>query len=123
MAERIERYLETAGAQVRWKRVRPALKRELRTHLEEQTEAYLAEGMAEDAAQETFFKAYRALDRFRGECADKTWLVRIAVNTCKDSGSQSLASNVSLAGKIMVTVTALPLYSDILKTVLSLAGN
>ena len=28
--------------------------------------------------------AYRALDRFRGECADKTWLVRIAVNTCKD---------------------------------------
>lgn len=51
MAERIERYLETAGAQVRWKRVRPALKRELRTHLEEQTEAYLAEGMAEDAAE------------------------------------------------------------------------
>lgn len=28
-------------------------------------------GMAEDAAQETFFKAYRALDRFRGECADQ----------------------------------------------------
>lgn len=51
MAERIERYLETAGAQVRWKRVRPALKRELRTHLEEQTEAYLAEGMTEDAAE------------------------------------------------------------------------
>ena len=49
--------------------------------------------------------------------------ISIDVNTCKDSGSQSLASNVSLAGKIMVTVTALPLYSDILKTVLSLAGN
>ena len=40
-------------------------------------------GMAEDAAQETFFKAYRALDRFRGECADKTWLVRILINECK----------------------------------------
>ena len=51
MAERIERYLETAGAQVRWKRVRSALERELRTHLEEQTEAYLAEGMDEDAAE------------------------------------------------------------------------
>lgn len=51
MAEQIERYLETAGAQVRWKRVRPALERELRTHLEEQTEAYVAEGMTEDAAQ------------------------------------------------------------------------
>ena len=51
MAERIEQYLDEVGAQVRWKRVRPALKRELRTHLEEQTEAYLAEGMAEDAAE------------------------------------------------------------------------
>ena len=50
-------------------------------------------------------------------------VTEFAVITCKDSGSQSLASNVSLAGKIMVTVTALPLYSDILKTVLSLAGN
>ena len=41
-------------------------------------------GMAEDAAQETFFKAYRALDRFRGEGAGKTWLVRIAINVCKN---------------------------------------
>ena len=46
MAEQIERYLETTGAQVRWKRVRPALERELRTHLEEQTEAYVSEGLA-----------------------------------------------------------------------------
>ena len=51
MAERIERYLEAAVAQVRWNRVRPALERELRTHLEEQTVAYLAEGMDEDAAE------------------------------------------------------------------------
>lgn len=50
-------------------------------------------------------------------------VTEFAVNTCKDAGSQSLASNVSLAGKIMVTLTALPLYSDILNTVLSLAGN
>ena len=39
---------------------------------------------AEDAAQETFFKAYRALDSFRGECDEKTWLMRIAINTCRD---------------------------------------
>ena len=48
-------------------------------------------------------------------------ITEFAVNTCKDAGSQSLANNVSLAGKIMVTVTSLPLYSDILNTVLSLA--
>ena len=40
--------------------------------------------LAEDATQETFFKAYKGLDRFRGECSEKTWLVRIAINTCKD---------------------------------------
>ncbi len=49
-------------------------------------------------------------------------VTEFAVNTCKDAGSQSLASNVSLAGKIMVTLTALPLYSDILNTVLSLTS-
>ena len=47
-------------------------------------------------------------------------LTEFAVNTCKDAGSQSIAGNVSLAGKIIVTVTALPLYTDILNTVLSL---
>ena len=45
MAERIEQYLDEVGAQVRWKRVRPALTQELRTHLEEQAEAYRAEGL------------------------------------------------------------------------------
>ena len=39
---------------------------------------------AEDAVQETFLKAYRAMDAFRGESSGKTWLVRIAMNTCRD---------------------------------------
>jgi len=39
---------------------------------------------AEDAVQETFLKAYRAMEAFRNECSEKTWLVRIAVNTCRD---------------------------------------
>lgn len=50
-------------------------------------------------------------------------ITEFAVNTCKDAGSQSLASNVLLAGKIMITLTSLPLYSDILNTVLSLTGT
>ena len=40
--------------------------------------------LAEDATQETFLKAYKALSSFRGEAAEKTWLMRIAINTCKD---------------------------------------
>lgn len=47
--------------------------------------AYLGDAaLAEDAVQETFLKAYRALDRFRGDAGEKTWLLRIAINTCRD---------------------------------------
>ena len=40
--------------------------------------------LAEDAVQETFIKAYRSFPVFRGDCSEKTWLMRIAVNTCRD---------------------------------------
>lgn len=39
---------------------------------------------AEDAAQETFVKAYHALKDFRMESKFSSWLYRIAVNTCKN---------------------------------------
>lgn len=42
------------------------------------------QSMAEDAVQETFLKAFRSWDAFRGDCGEKTWLTRIAVNTCRD---------------------------------------
>ncbi|MBF0537272.1 MAG: sigma-70 family RNA polymerase sigma factor [Nitrospirae bacterium] len=38
---------------------------------------------ANDCAQETFIKVYRAVGGFRGESSFSTWLYRIAVNTCK----------------------------------------
>ena len=40
--------------------------------------------LAEDAVQETFVKAWRFYDRYRKEASEKTWLMRIAVNTCRD---------------------------------------
>ena len=40
--------------------------------------------LAEDAVQETFLKAWRAHGNYRGEAAEKTWLMRIAMNTCRD---------------------------------------
>ncbi|MBQ3484697.1 MAG: sigma-70 family RNA polymerase sigma factor [Clostridia bacterium] len=40
--------------------------------------------LAEDAVQETFLKAYRSLSSFRGDSSTKTWLTRIAMNTCRD---------------------------------------
>ena len=41
---------------------------------------------AEDATQETFLKAWRSIGRFeaRNGCSPKTWIIRIAGNTCRD---------------------------------------
>ena len=36
-----------------------------------------------DAAQDAFLRCYRALPRFRGEAAFRTWLVGIAINVCR----------------------------------------
>ena len=39
---------------------------------------------ANDCAQETFLKAFKALKKFRGQSTFSTWLFRIAINTCKN---------------------------------------
>ncbi len=39
---------------------------------------------AEDLAQDSFIKAWRALHTFRGECSFTTWLYRITSNTARD---------------------------------------
>jgi len=45
---------------------------------------YVPSGDVPDVVQESFIKAYRALDSFRGDSAFYTWLYRIAVNTAKN---------------------------------------
>ena len=46
---------------------------------------YMKDGaLAEDAAQETFLKAYRKMDTLHDETKAKGWLMRIAGNVCKD---------------------------------------
>ena len=39
--------------------------------------------LAEDAVQDTFFKAYLHFGSFNGLCSEKTWLTKISINTCK----------------------------------------
>lgn len=39
---------------------------------------------AEDATHDVFIKAYKNLERFRGDSSIRTWLYRIAVNHCKN---------------------------------------
>lgn len=42
------------------------------------------EADAEDAAQETFFRAFKSLKRCRDRNAFRAWLTSIAANTCRD---------------------------------------
>ena len=51
MPDRIEAFIEAVAAEIRWKKARPVLTEEIRTHLLDQRDAYAAQGMAEDAAQ------------------------------------------------------------------------
>ena len=50
---------------------------------------------AEDAAQETFLRAWRFMERCEGR-GDKTWLVRIALNVCRDMRRSRWARHVDL---------------------------
>ena len=47
-------------------------------------ERMVGDADALDVAQESFIKAYRALNGFRGQSAFYTWLYRIAINTSKN---------------------------------------
>jgi len=60
---------------------------------------------AEDAVQETFVRAWRALDRFERQSSLRTWLHRIATNVCLDmrDASQRRARPVDLASWQAVT--------------------
>ena len=40
--------------------------------------------LAEDAVQETYIKIFRKYPGFENEQAEKAWIMRVAVNTCKD---------------------------------------
>ena len=39
---------------------------------------------ARDVCQETFLRAYRAINGFRGQAKFSSWLYRIALNLCRD---------------------------------------
>lgn len=40
--------------------------------------------LAEDAAQETFIRAWKSMDRYKGDASPRTWLTRIAINVCRN---------------------------------------
>src|SRR5262245_22240207 len=47
------------------------------------------DGDIEDLVQDAFIRAFRGLDRFRGQCQFRTWLLTIGGNVLKDLGRKA----------------------------------
>jgi len=47
------------------------------------------EADVDDLVQETFIRAFRSVDRFRGQCQFRTWLLTIGGNVLKDFGRRA----------------------------------
>src|SRR5437016_14473321 len=48
----------------------------------------------DDLVQETFIRAFRSVDRFRGHCQFRTWLLTIGGNVLKDFGRRAARRKV-----------------------------
>ena len=80
---------------------------------------------AEDAMQDAFIKVWRAMSRYeeREGCSAKTWIMRIAVNTCRDYRRtrwfRRARSDVSLdalpAADVPVSEASRELFLDVMR--------
>ena len=79
-------------------------------------------GLAEDAVHETFIKAYRALSSFRNESNLKTWLMKIAINTCRDMQRGSWWKHINRAVTLdQLNSAILPVSDDIISLNMEIA--
>ena len=51
------------------------------------------------------------------------WLTQFAADLCRDAGETAIAGKVTLAGKVLVLVLALPLFEKVFETVFGLLGR
>lgn len=70
---------------------------------------------AEDAFQEVFCKIYRKYGSFRGDSSEKTWIIKITINVCKDILRSSWIKRVLLTDKIGVQNDLTDVESKIIK--------
>ncbi len=56
---------------------------------------------AEDAFQEVFIKVFHKYGSFKGESSEKTWIIKITINTCKDILRSAWLRRVNLTDTIV----------------------
>ena len=66
--------------------------------------------LAQDIVQETFIRAYKKMDSFRGDRpeSEKAWLTRIAVNLCRDERRKKWFRFEEEAQQLYAAVQTLP---------------
>ena len=52
---------------------------------------------AEEAVQDTLYRAYVKYGSFNGQCSEATWITRIAINACKDIARKWKRGETSLS--------------------------
>ena len=104
MPDRLEEYLSTVRQQVRWKRARDGATQELRTHLLDQRDAYLDQGIDEESATKESVRQMgdpvevgTALDRIHRPRPQWGLLVLVGMLLCMGYGAQLLLRDVALA--------------------------
>jgi len=65
----------------------------------------------DDLVQETFIRAFRSVDRFRGLCQFRTWLLTIGGNVLKDFGRRAARRKVTPLDDGVRDMTGDPLSS------------
>ena len=60
--------------------------------------------MFPSTVQDAFVKAYRQMSGFRGQSSERTWLMSIAINTCRDY-LRSVAAAAGLDGFVVAADT------------------
>ena len=56
------------------------------------------------------------------KCTGICFITEFSCDLCKESGYSSLSSQISLAGKLIALVLAIPMFKEVLSISLSLAG-
>ncbi len=60
--------------------------------------------LAEDVHQETFLRVCKAWEGFRGDASEKTWLIGIAVNVCRDMMRSAWKRRVTVSDEMIAAM-------------------